>query len=64
MAIRGRKPKPTNLKVLEGNPGKRPLPTNEVKTSKEGSTLPPSGLKKMLRGNGNGWEKYWNKWDY
>lgn len=25
MATRGRKPKPTNLKVLEGNPGKRPL---------------------------------------
>ena len=25
MAQRGRKPKPTALKVLEGNPGKRPL---------------------------------------
>ena len=25
MAARGRKPKPTALKVLEGNPGKRPL---------------------------------------
>lgn len=25
MAIRGRKPKPTALKVLEGNPGHRPL---------------------------------------
>ena len=25
MATRGRKPKPTALKVLEGNPGKRPL---------------------------------------
>ncbi|HEM6373135.1 TPA: phage terminase small subunit P27 family, partial [Streptococcus suis] len=25
MAIRGRKPKPTNMKILEGNPGKRPL---------------------------------------
>ena len=24
-----RKPKPTKLKLLEGNPGKRPLPTNE-----------------------------------
>ena len=29
MATRGRKPKPTALKVLEGNPGKRPLNTNE-----------------------------------
>ena len=27
----GTKPKPTALKVLEGNPGKRPLPTNEPK---------------------------------
>lgn len=27
----GRKPKPTNLKILEGNPGKRPLPRNEPK---------------------------------
>lgn len=31
MGIPGRKPKPTNLKVLEGNPGKRPLPKNEPK---------------------------------
>ena len=35
MAQRGRKPKPTALKVLEGNPGKRPLnlfePTPEDK---------------------------------
>lgn len=29
MATRGRKPKPTALKVLEGNPGKRKLNTNE-----------------------------------
>ncbi|HZK10243.1 MAG TPA: phage terminase small subunit P27 family, partial [Clostridia bacterium] len=29
MATRGRKPKPTALKVLEGNPGKRPLNKNE-----------------------------------
>jgi len=29
MATRGRKPKPTALKVLEGNPGKRPLNANE-----------------------------------
>src|SRR5690606_36938676 len=28
---KGRKPKPTNLKVLEGNPGKRPLNQNEPK---------------------------------
>mgnify|MGYP005873156519 FL=1 len=31
MATRGRKPKPTALKVLEGNSGKRPLNTAEPK---------------------------------
>ena len=29
MATRGRKPKPTAMKILEGNPGKRPLNVNE-----------------------------------
>lgn len=29
--MRGRKPKPTHLKVLAGNPGKRPLNKNEPK---------------------------------
>jgi P27 family predicted phage terminase small subunit len=31
MGYRGPIPKPTQLKVLEGNPGKRPLPANEPK---------------------------------
>lgn len=31
MAVRGRKPKPTAIKVLEGNPGKRNLNTLEPK---------------------------------
>jgi phage terminase small subunit len=31
MAVRGRKPKPTHLKVLSGNPGRRPLPESEPK---------------------------------
>ena len=35
MATRGRKPKPTVLKILEGNPGKRPLNENEP--------IPPKG---------------------
>lgn len=35
MAARGRKPKPTALKILEGNPGKRPLNENEP--------VPPKG---------------------
>ena len=29
--MRGRKPKPTALKIIEGNPGKRPLNHNEPK---------------------------------
>lgn len=29
MTMRGKKPIPTNLKILNGNPGKRPLPKNE-----------------------------------
>ena len=35
MAARGRKPTPTALKMLEGNPGKRPLNVNEP--------IPPKG---------------------
>lgn len=31
MAVRGRKPKPTHLKVLSGNPGRRPLSESEPK---------------------------------
>lgn len=38
VATRGRKPKATNLKVLEGNPGKRPLNKNEPKPKEK---LPP-----------------------
>ncbi len=34
MATRGRKPKPTAIKVLEGNPGKRKLNTAEIKPAK------------------------------
>ena len=38
MATRGRKPKPTALKVLEGNPGKRPINEHEP--------IPPKGTVK------------------
>lgn len=34
MGTRGRKPKPTALKILEGNPGKKPLNENEPKPKK------------------------------
>lgn len=35
----GRKPTPTKLKILHGNPGKRPLPENEPQPA--GITTPP-----------------------
>lgn len=38
--MRGRKPKPTRLKVVSGNPGKRPLNTNEPKPTAYLSTAP------------------------
>ncbi len=40
MATRGRKPKPTALKVLEGNPGKRPLNTKEPQPEKKAPRCP------------------------
>lgn len=40
MAQSGRKPKPTALKVLEGNPGKRPLNTKESKPKSNAPKCP------------------------
>ena len=40
MAERGRKPKPTGIKELEGNPGKRPLNKNEPKPKAKAPTCP------------------------
>ena len=40
MAVRGRKPKPTAIKELEGNPGKRPLNKNEPKPDKKAPRCP------------------------
>ena len=40
MAQRGRKPKPTALKELEGNPGGRPLNHNEPKPAKKAPRCP------------------------
>lgn len=39
----GRPPKPTHLKILSGNPGKRPLPENEPKPTPI-APKPPSWL--------------------
>ena len=53
MAVRGRKPKPTALKVLEGNPGKRPLNKREPAPPKENvkcpSWLEPEAKKEWKR---------------
>ena len=40
MAQRGRKPKPTAMKVLEGNPGKRSLNTTEPQPPKRAPRCP------------------------
>jgi P27 family predicted phage terminase small subunit len=38
--MRGRKPKPTHLKLLEGNPGRRPLNAQEPKPERKIPTCP------------------------
>jgi phage terminase small subunit len=50
----GRPPKPTVLKLLTGNPGKRPLPKNEPK-SPPGKALPPDWLDPVARAL---WDQY------
>lgn len=47
MATRGRKPKPTELKILEGNPGKRKLNKNEPRS--EGLAVCPEWLDKVAK---------------
>ena len=39
--MKGRKPKPTHLKLVTGNAGKRPLPTKEAKPALELPMPPP-----------------------
>lgn len=48
MAKAGRKPKPTHLKLIEGNPGKRPLNKKEPKP-KAGAPLAPKWLSAPAR---------------
>lgn len=40
MARRGRPPKPTALKILQGNPGKRPLPKDEPRPEAKTPSCP------------------------
>lgn len=47
--MKGRKPKPTALKVLEGNPGKRQLPANEPKPRKADGLAAPRFLDRLGR---------------
>ena len=42
MATRGRKPTPTAIKELEGNPGHRPLNKHEPKPMKKAPACPKS----------------------
>lgn len=51
---RGRKPKPTHLKMLAGNPGKRPLNTNEPKPE-GGFPACPERLQGKAR---DAWERF------
>ncbi len=44
VSMRGRKPKPTALRVIQGNPGKRPLPKGEPNPSLARSPEPPAWL--------------------
>lgn len=46
--MRGRKPVPTQLKILRGNPGCRPLPTNEPKPRRV-LPRPPKHLNERAR---------------
>ncbi len=41
MALRGKKPTPTHLRLVKGNPGKRPLPKNEPKPDLVVPPVPP-----------------------
>ena len=43
MASRGRKPTPVALKIVKGNPGKRPLPDQEIEV-RESKLKPPVEL--------------------
>lgn len=55
MAVTGRKRKPTALRVLQGNPGKRPLPENEP-VAPVGERTP--GVPRHLKGDARrAWRK-------
>ena len=51
----GRKPKPTAVKKLEGNPGKRKLNSKEPVPAKGIPACPDWLMPEAKRGNGNVW---------
>ena len=57
MAVRGRKPKPPALKVVTGNPGKRPLPEGGEVKIREGELTPP---RKLTKAQQSLWTRYIN----
>ena len=61
MATRGRKPKPTALKLLEGNPGKRPLNDREPVPPRAALKCPAWLLPEAKR-NGSGSRPRWKPW--
>ena len=61
MAQCGRKPKPTAIKELEGNPGKRKLNKHEPKPIKRAPPC-PKWLTDDAKRNGAGCQSRWSKW--
>ncbi len=50
--MRGRRPKATRLKVLTGNPGRRPLNANEPRPEALSYRIAPSNSDRSLGGSG------------
>jgi P27 family predicted phage terminase small subunit len=49
--VRGRKPVPTQLKLLRGNPGRRPIPTHEPTPALvDAGQAPPAWLDRAAKG--------------
>ena len=56
MAIRGKKPKSTKLKLITGNPGKRPLPASNSDSPVRTDPLDPP--KKLTKAQDRLWKRF------